>query len=207
VKGTLINAPEIAYLNSVRMYSHSATGRMRLAIYDNDPTTRTLLWQSGPIANTAQNDWIVAQISDGAPPSLRLDPGSYWLAWQVDTTVNAPSYSNGSANSGFWIPRSFDYFCPAMTVAQSTITAENWSVCLDYTAATATPSLTPTPSLTETPSLTPSLTPTETPTPTASDTLTPSPSASETPTSSPTATDALTPTPTPTEKPNGWIIQ
>jgi len=89
-KATKFTMPETGLATNVYLYSHSSSGTLRLALYE-EATTKTLRWQSGQIANTATDDFVVAPISAGTPTNLTLDAGTYWLAWQVDTSADVPS--------------------------------------------------------------------------------------------------------------------
>jgi hypothetical protein len=132
VKATRMTMPETGNVTDVQLYSHVAGGQVRMAIYD-DATTRTLLWQSGAIANTASNGWLAASIASGTPTSLTLNPGTYWLAWQVDTNADTPSFTAGTAGQGFLFRQAFGPFPAGLTTAQVTSTSERWSQFLTYT--------------------------------------------------------------------------
>jgi hypothetical protein len=119
-------------LQDVAFYSHIATGNVRLAIYD-DASPKNRLWQSGPVANTG--GWLTVPISAGAPASLSIGAGTYWLAWQTDSTSDVPSYTAGSAGDGFFVEQPFGS-APA-TLASVTSTSERWSMYVDVNAAPA----------------------------------------------------------------------
>ncbi len=131
IKGTKIALAQNTSVTDVRFYSHDAVGNVRLAIYDNS-ANKTLLWQSAAIANTTANDFLTVPISSGP---LLLTAGAYWLAWQVDTTADVPSYTPGSAGDGFVLAQSFGTFPQSASAAQST--SEKWSMYIDYTPTQA----------------------------------------------------------------------
>jgi hypothetical protein len=137
IKGSKLVLSRTAQVNAVRFYSHAAAGTVRLAVYDDSPT-KTLFWQSNPIANVVADAWITAPVLAG---TLRLSPGTYWLAWQIDTTVDAPGYTAGSEGNGFCVEQSFGAFPAALGNVQST--AETWSMNLSVDANIA-PVLSPT---------------------------------------------------------------
>jgi hypothetical protein len=190
IKATKFAMPEFGQVTDVRFYSHESTGTVRLALYD-DATTKALMWQSGAITNNATNDFVVAPISGGTPSFLQINAGDYWLAWQVDTARNVPSYATGSSGDGFYALQSYGAFPAEIGSGSLTTTDEVWTEYITYVVPTPTPTPTPTATPTPTPTPTPTATPTPTPTPTA----TPSPTPSPSPT--PTATPTPTPTPTP----------
>ena len=114
IKGNKVALPVVATLQSLNFYSHAATpatafssGLIRLAIYnDNGGRPGNLQWQSDPLANAG--GWLAAtsSVASGPLSSLTLGTGVYWLAWQVDSTLDVPSYTNGPAGNGFitWQP-------------------------------------------------------------------------------------------------------
>jgi hypothetical protein len=136
IKGTKVTVPGAAIVSNVWFYSHAAAGNLRLGIYDNN-SPKNLLWQSGAISNTAAGAWITAAVASGQPSTVVLVPGTYWLAWQVDTTYDVPSYEAGTNGEGFFFSQSFGNF-PA-TLASGQSSTEVWSMYLDY-AQPAAPS-------------------------------------------------------------------
>ena len=131
VKATKFTMPEQGTVTDVQFYSHESIGTIRLALYE-EAMTKTLLWQSGQITNTATNDFVVAPISGGTPSSLELAAGTYWLAWQVDTNANVPSYTAGSAGDGFYALHSYGAFLAALGSASVTTTDEVWTGYITY---------------------------------------------------------------------------
>lgn len=151
---------------------------LRLGLYGNSGDQKTLLWESPPVPLSASETWIDVGIVEGNPTTLTLPPDEYWLAWQVDASTTAASYSVGGATEGlclYWPHGSFpESLIPGTDTGWST-TSDRWSGYLNYDEApTATP--------TETASSTP--TPSNTGTPTATSTPLPTPSGSRTPTPS-----------------------
>jgi hypothetical protein len=133
IKGAEVIVTNLASVSNVWFYSHEAEGNVRLAIYDNG-SPKNLLWQSGSISNTAAEGWIAAPIAEGAPAALALAPGTYWLAWQVDTTYDVPSYALGASGDGFFLSQTFGAFPDLVAGGQST--TEIWSIYLDYARPT-----------------------------------------------------------------------
>ncbi len=132
IKGTKITLSESSIVNSVSLYSHVATGSVRLAIYD-DATPNTLLWKSGVVSNTTDQDWLSVPIGTGVPASLELEAGDYYLAWQVDTNASVPSYSSGNSGDGFFVPFVWGAFPISLERdATPTMTDETWSAYLTY---------------------------------------------------------------------------
>jgi hypothetical protein len=129
IKGTKVTVPGAAIVSNVWFYSHAAAGNLRLGIYDNQ-SPKNLLWQSGAISNTAAGSWITAPVAAGQPSTLVLVPGTYWLAWQVDNTYDAPSYTAGTNGEGFFFSQNFGSFPATLSGGQSS--AETWSMYLDY---------------------------------------------------------------------------
>ena len=122
--------------SSVSFYSHAA-GNVRLAIYSNSGSAPSAKqWESGDIAinGTGLPKWTSVNISAGTPASLNLVAGTYWLAWQWNSSANGPSYLAGAANSGNAIVQSYGAFPSSWT--GGTTSAENWSIYASYTACT-----------------------------------------------------------------------
>jgi hypothetical protein len=134
IKGTKALLPRPGVVSNVWFYSHVAAGNLRLGIYDNS-SPKSLLWQSGTISNTAAGAWISTPITAGQPGTLVLVPGTYWLAWQVDTTYDVPSYVPGTSGSGFFVSQSFGSFPAAVAGEQGS--GETWSMYLDYSQPAA----------------------------------------------------------------------
>ena len=129
VKGTKVTLSQTASINDVRFYSHTASGDARLALYDN-ASPKNLLWQSGSVTNLAANAWLAVPVANGAPSSLTLAPGTYWLAWQVDTTADVPSYAAGSSGDGFNLAQTYGSFPATLGGEQSS--SEQWSIYFTY---------------------------------------------------------------------------
>jgi|GEM_PF-3681223 len=144
VKATKFTMAEQGTVTDVNFYSHGSTGTLQLGLY-SDESTKNLLWESGIITNTANEDVITVPIGSGTPSSLELPLGEYWLAWQVDTTAPVPSYSAGAGSSGFYTHYSYNSF-PSSLDSVST-TDENWTEYINYVAPTPTPTPTVTPVL------------------------------------------------------------
>jgi hypothetical protein len=195
IKGTQAVLAQTAVVNDIKFYSTAAGGHVRLGIYDNS-SPPNLLWDSGTIANTTTAGWITQNISSGSPTALTLNAGTYWLCWQVDSTLDIPSYSLGAAGTGLIQDYTYGAYPGTLNAAQST--SDNWSEYLDYTVSGATATNTPASTGTATPTATTSATFTLTSTATFTATSTPSNSATPTATSTASATPSITATSTPT---------
>ena len=139
MKGTRFVMSETGKVRHVNFFSHGAAGNLRLGLYDDAPE-RNLLWQSDVVPNDKADFFLQAPIETGTPDSLVLAAGAYWLAWQVDTSANVPSYvAGGDEGDGFYVPMSFGPF-PELLVpgfgspTAWTTTDERWSVSINYEA-------------------------------------------------------------------------
>ncbi len=124
-----------ANVQSMSFYSHASApnaGNARLAIYNS---SKQLQWQSNPIA--LASGWNTVSVVNGAPTSLNLAAGTYWLAWQVDTTSDVGSYTAGVSGDGFRLDMLNGSY-PA-TIAGETSTSEKYSIYLTYGAANTAP--------------------------------------------------------------------
>jgi hypothetical protein len=132
IKGTSLTLAQSAAVSDVRFYSHTAAGNVRLAIY-SAAGSGALLWQSGSISNTATNSYLTAPIASGTPSSLTLPPGTYWLAWQVDTTSSVPSFATGSATDSFMLPQGFSAFPTQVAATGAIASQEVWTEYINFT--------------------------------------------------------------------------
>ena len=170
MKATKITVSQSGPVSDIDFYSQSAAGNLRLAIYD-DSSPKNLLWDSGILADNVSDGWITRNISSGVPASLTLAPGTYWLCWQTDSTLDVPGYTAGSLGDGFLIDMPFGAY-PA-TLSGVSSTAETWSEYINYAPSGGTATQTPT--ITATFTMTPNWTQTITPTNTISPAATASP--------------------------------
>jgi len=137
VNGTRFNMPEAGSINSVRFYSHSATGNLRLALYD-DGEPKNLLWQSASVPNNALNSDVVIPVSTGIPTILNLEPGTYWLAWQVDTSAPIGSYTAATFGESFRVAQPFGSAPDNLSSGAIATTNERWTIYITYTIPSGT---------------------------------------------------------------------
>ncbi len=131
IKTTSLTLSETADVYQMHFYSHSSTGEVRLALYNN-ASPRQLLWQSSSLVNSVANGFLSVPISAGSPSALTLTPGTYHLAWQTNTPESVPSYSAGAANSGSWVSYAYDTFPSDIPSTSYTLTNENWTHYFTY---------------------------------------------------------------------------
>jgi hypothetical protein len=125
--------------SSVSFYSHAA-GNVRLSIFsDNSGIPGTKQWESGSVAVSA-TAWATVTISSGTPASLILAAGTYWLAWQWNSTASGPSYSTGSSGNGNYLIQAYGSF--PSTWSSGTSSSESWSIYASYTCYQAPPGVT-----------------------------------------------------------------
>ena len=139
LKMTRFTLPSFAVVQSVSFYSHAAAGNLRLALYREDVAElRSLVWQSGSVPNTADGAFLTIPTAAGTPGQLELSPGTYHLAWQVDTTANVPSLSDGTPGEGAYLVQPYGAFLPELRLNDDatrwTETDERWSGYIEYTA-------------------------------------------------------------------------
>lgn len=82
---------EDALVTDMRFYSYAASGNLRLAIYDN-AANKNLLWQSGVVPNTGNGAIVTVPVS----AQLKLAVGTYWLAWQSDSSTAVGSVTSAT---------------------------------------------------------------------------------------------------------------
>ena len=118
-----------AVIESVSFYSHS-TGNVRLAIYSDPPTAaNSLKWDSGGSTAVTASSWNTVRIASGSPNSLTLNSGTYWLAWQWDSTNSGPSHTAGSSGDGYNMTLTYGSFPSSWT---GTSIKEKWSMFASY---------------------------------------------------------------------------
>jgi len=131
LKATRFTIPETGIVTEARFFSHAASGNVRLALYDN-AEPKNLLWESGAVANTAEGADLIVPIGEGTPASLQLTAGTYWAAWQVDTTADVPSYTPGAAGEGFTFSQPFGPAPATLAEGNIAITSERWTEYVTY---------------------------------------------------------------------------
>jgi len=132
---TSVELEDIAQIRDVRFHSHAAEGNLRLAIFD-DERPRRLLWESGSVANTTADGEVFVPISDGFPPLLALEPETYWLAWQTDTSAAVGSLTPAADSSdGMIYPHPFGPAPSELLQSNVAYAPETWTIYLTYDLA------------------------------------------------------------------------
>jgi hypothetical protein len=132
VFGTKVTLPETGYITHVSMHSHTASGNLRVAIYNS---SKTLLWESQTRSNTASGDVLNFPIANGSPAVLKLDAGTYYLAFQTSSTSSVPSYAAGSSGDGFYYGQEYGSF-PA-SISGETTSSETYTIYAGYETQTS----------------------------------------------------------------------
>jgi len=124
IKGVKANLPETAALfTKISFFSHTSTGNVRLAVYNS---TKHLIWESTSTTLSA-NTWVNATI-EGV---TSRPAGDYYLCWQYDNVLRAPSYVAGSSGDGWWKPQNYGSY--PSSISGETSTSEKWSIFVTYT--------------------------------------------------------------------------
>ncbi len=131
LRGTRLSLPEWAEIETVHFYSHQAGGSVRLGIYSGG-VSPALLWQSPPLENTTEADWISFPIAKGTPSRLVLPKDDYWLVWQIDSAIHVGSHSTSSAGAGFSLAHSFENLPSLVDMETAKLTSDIWSTYLTY---------------------------------------------------------------------------
>lgn len=130
---TRVVMPESGIVTDMRFYSMTDAGQLRLAIFDDNPTM-TCLWQSNSVYNTVSHDFVTVAV-----PSLRLNPGVYWLAWQTNSTFDLGSYlAGGAMGDGILGHNPYGPYPSQAQKAQATMTSDRWTQYITYTPAVTT---------------------------------------------------------------------
>ena len=132
VAATRMTLSEYADVTELRFFSHSAAGNLRFAIYDSS-TDKKLLWQSSSVANTAAKAELAVPISTGTPSTLRLAPGSYYLAWQSDVIANVASYTPGGFGDGFLAAQTYGPYFATIPLSSQTFNSDRYTEYIAYT--------------------------------------------------------------------------
>ena len=138
--GDKVALPAGAALTSVNFYcntpfspSASSSGNVRLALYqDSGGMPGSLVWQSGEVADNVANNGGWLSVSSGLPTIASA--GNYWLAWQVDSTLNVPGYAQGTPGNGFTFNQAYGAFPPNLSASGSApaLTSDLWSMNVQY---------------------------------------------------------------------------
>jgi hypothetical protein len=132
ISGTKVTLSETGNITHVSMYSHAASGSLRAAIYDSN---KHLVWQSDPKVNTTAGDIINFPIANGTPAILKLDAGTYYLAFQTSSTSGVPSYAAGSSGDGFYYAQEYGSFPSA--ISGETSSNEIYTIYAGYEGQTS----------------------------------------------------------------------
>jgi hypothetical protein len=189
-------------------YVTTATGSLRLGIYDNG-NPRTLEVQAPEILAPTANSWNCSNYPQPGPVlpvgthRLAYEPSSGALGFRKDMT------SGTGFGQGEWSPAPYGPF-PA-SVAVAPIAVVHWShyVTCQVPASPTPPPPTTTTTTTTTTTLPPPTTTTTTttlPPPTTTTTTLPSPTPSPSPSPSPTPTSTPSPSPSPTPSPPPGVL-
>lgn len=96
---------------------------VRVAIYDNS-SPKQLKWESNPITTSANSSWLSLINS---PVSVTLDAGTYWIAFQTDSTAAVGGYVNVAVPGvGLYFP--YDYTAFPATLSGGTDYPEIWGI-------------------------------------------------------------------------------
>ncbi len=113
---------------SLSLYTHGE-GELRLAVYGDSAGPAALLWRSGPTVAIADS-WNTVLMSEGFPPGLNLEAGTYWLAWQWDSSGAAgPGYAPGGEGESRYAIISYGDF-PSAWPAGGGVSSARWSIHL-----------------------------------------------------------------------------
>ncbi len=189
IHGSSAELGETSIVESLNIFSHEAGNRIRLAIYDSEYSLR---WQSECVENTVVNSWLQVYIHQGLPNQLVLEPGQYFLMFQVTGDGNTPSVTRSGAGTGIQANWPYGSFPSHLVTFEETDAI--WSLYANVLPIEPTP--------TSTPENTPTWTPVNTSTPTPDITGTPEPDDTPTPTMTPTPTATATVMPTHTSTPD-----
>lgn len=129
LKGTRVTVEHEGNVDSVTIYSHALGGNVRLSIYD-DAEPKQLRWTAPPVPVNVRDGEITVPIIYYKLEGLYLTPGDYWITWQLDSTANIPSYSEGGPGDGFSIQYPFEFPPLQITSAMATETSDRWTVYL-----------------------------------------------------------------------------
>jgi len=137
IHGTRVTLDEPAEVQTAHFFSHVASGSVRLGVYELDRVSNVVLrrlWVSNFVPNTAAGDWLTVPIADGDPNLLVLQPGTFYLAWQIDAHDDVPSFSSALALPNFRVSPGTDGDFPRnilLTGANQGVGA--WSMYLSFT--------------------------------------------------------------------------
>lgn len=113
---------------------------LRLGLIRSSPGSLARVWQSAALPVNQANSTISVPISSGSPAALELTSGDYYLAWQLDSDVNAASHVPGAAEDGIQIPMPFGNY-PVnlwfLYVNTGIANASQWTSYITYSIQTS----------------------------------------------------------------------
>lgn len=125
-KGVL---PDDGTIESVSFYGATTIGTTTLAIYNGD---FELVWESDEIVSDVSEDWLTVPIASGTPATLELESDTYYLAFQLETTDDVPTYTGRAEEyDGFFFPQAYGAFPD--TISDPVLSNINWSIYATYT--------------------------------------------------------------------------
>lgn len=129
LKATRTELVESAASSEMHFYSHGGPGRAQLILYrqDSEGGPCSLRWRSKILDLPVAEGWVTAAVREGVPSRLELEPGVYWLAWQIDTYRNMPSQILGKEGTGFCSVQPFGNPPAVIKPVEQIATDENWS--------------------------------------------------------------------------------
>ncbi len=134
MRGTRFHVGGHSQVTHAHLWSHADWGNARLAIYtDTDP--RVLVWNSGVVPVTADEEALTVPISAGTPYGLVLGEGDYWLCWQVDTAAGVPSYAPGTLGDSFELAMPFGPPPGTFPASAAPGTAARWTAWVSLLGA------------------------------------------------------------------------
>lgn len=137
-KATRVDVPTPGYADEMILYSHSAGGNVRVALYD-DSEPKQLLWESNVEVNGVSGAEIIVPIASGNPPVLPLLAGTYWLAHQEDLNDQATSFHSLPMGEGFFSVEPFGPFRSTLSNTRIRMSGEGWTQYINYTEETDPP--------------------------------------------------------------------
>ncbi len=131
VNMTKILIQEPTLVDEISMYCHRETedGAIRLGLY-RAGSPGNLVWQSQPLGKSNGPGRLEVKMEQTGTSRLVLDPGVYYLAWQMNTSANVAGYINGDHASGAYFPSDFGNFPDSIPETEMVSTRGKWSIAL-----------------------------------------------------------------------------
>ncbi len=116
--------------DAIRFYSHAADGELNFGIYTRGTGTifRERVWESGPVANTVEGDFLTVPVESGEGNPVILEPGLYFLTWRTNSHKPVGSFAPLATPGSMALPLPFEEEAAMMPHRLPNMYALPWTI-------------------------------------------------------------------------------